>query len=204
MTGGPHPWDPERSRLATELAEGTSEIADDLARFRAVFDRYRPDLIIDTGAGAGTRALWMATTAGCRVLACDTTLDQVAPATRQAMLVSDVLLVPGESLEQRVSLLLRAELAMAARPMLVLGQYAVGEQAHAEMAAFASALPIGGWMVVRNTLGPVGELWGDQAATPAHAVGWWLNQGFDWVIDTDIAGLSPVSRHPGAWLRRVS
>jgi cephalosporin hydroxylase len=189
-------------------AEGCEKIREDLARYRALIEGYHPDLIVETGTGSGAFALWLARTARCQVITIDTDPSRVSDETRKLGLVEDVLFMFGSSTEDRVVRAIGSMIDEATRPLVVLDSEHSADHVYAEMAAYGSRVPVGGWMVVEDTIArwqthrqhPTGTLVG----TPMDAVEWWMSQGSTWVVDEGVAGLSPITQHPSGWLRRIS
>lgn len=183
--------DLERSIRTPPFVEGAIKTADDLARYRRIIEQTRPDVIVETGTYAGGSACWFAQFAPV------ITVD-IAPAT-----IPDhpwVTSVIGSSTDPDVIAAVHA--IVAGRSAMVTLDSDHG-RAHvlAEMEAYHDLVPVGGYMVVEDSI----VRWipsHPHDGTPYDAIDEWLPAHPGWANDILLEDAYATTQHPGGWLRR--
>jgi len=190
-------------------AEGCVKTAVDLARYRAVIERYLPDHIVEVGTFSGKSAVWFAQNAGCPVTSIDVNHRWIDRATWRQAGPLDVLFVLGRSTDPRTVEELQARWrrhGQPERPMVVLDGDHSGPTVLAELNIYAPMVPPGGYVVAEDTLvrwmpweqQPAGPYIG----SPLDAVEEWLAANPEWAVDEEIDGMHPTGQFPRGWLRR--
>lgn len=198
--------------VTRQHAEGCVKITEDLDRYRVVFDRARPDLIIETGAFSGKSALWFARTAGCRVITIDVT-PCIDPETAAAWNDLPIRLIVGDTTSSCVVDQVRAAvdettaaLGRPARVMVSLDSDHSAPHVTAEIDAYGPMVTPGSYMVVEDGLlrwmpweerrhytgDPLDAIHAHLAAHPD-----------DWAVDVGLEERYPATQHPSGWLRKL-
>lgn len=185
-----------------QSAEGCCKRPEDLSRYRVLLERYRPDVVVETGTFAGGSAAWFAREGDCPVVTVDVgdRIDGgVWPITPGA---DRVVRVVGDSVDHATVSEVFDWVAGYARPLVVLDSDHSAEHVWAELCAYAPLVPVGGFVVVED--GVVRFM--DDApcvGSPLDAIERWLDRYPDWVVDAELCGMHAVSMHPKGFLRRV-
>jgi len=197
-------------RLASVLAwfrqsaEGCQKIQEDLARYREIIWRTHAQVVVESGTGAGTSALWFANQ-GCRVVTVD--LEPWSDdSTRQAW-GDRVTQVVGDSIAQETLEAIRRVVGYAEPVMVSLDSDHSAAHVRAEMEAYGALVTPGSYMVAEDSIlswlptssPPRYGL----AGTPMEAVEDFLATQKAWEVDLDVEGMFPATQNPGAWLRRL-
>lgn len=178
---------------------------DDLARYRAVIEATRPEVVVEVGTKWGGFAAWLADTFGVQVLAVDIEVAEGRPDTWPGV----TFIVEGSSIDSHVVDRVR-ELVAGRRTMVALdgdhhavhvareiraygplvssGCYLVVEDGIADLAPEAVAEPIG--RHIPRTGGPLRAITRELGGAPG------------WTRDRAVEGMSSVSHHPAGWWRR--
>lgn len=177
-------------------AEGCVKITEDLARYRAVIAKVRPTLIVECGTHNGGSALWFANTAGCPVITFDV-YDAVS-ASRRLEWGDRVTHRIAGSTSPEAKELVHAAVSADDRVLLVLDSDHSAAHVQAELSAYAD---IATYIVVED-----GVLrWMSQAeqsyyiGNPLDAIETWFPNHPEWVEDTEVSEMSPVTMHPRGW-----
>jgi cephalosporin hydroxylase len=193
----------------TQAHEGLRvwKTVDDMARYRAVIEATRPEVVIEAGTKWGGFAAWLADTCRVEVIAVDIERAEGRPDSWPGV----TFVVEGSSIELDVVTRVR-ELAAGRRTMVTLdsdhhaphvsreiraygplvsrGCYLVVEDGIADLAPYAVAEPIG--RRIPKTGGP---LW----SIARELVG-----NDEWIRDREIENMTSVSHHPAGWWRRAA
>ena len=203
------PFDLDKSVAACERQNhlGMVKIIEDVDRYRTIFDRVKPDLIIECGTFSGMSALWFADASGARVITIDTA-DQVSDETKSSWngRVRQVI-ASSTSLEAREAVLSAVTELPGASVMLVLDSDHSGPHVAAEMSLYARFVTPGSYMVVED--GILRYLPTEERAfydgDPLDAIRDWFNSELstDWVTDREIEDMHVVTLHINGWLRKT-
>lgn len=189
-------------------AEGCVKTEEDLARYRAVIARARPDGIIETGTFSGKSALWFARNAGVPVWTVDVH-SQVDAATQEAWWVHKVTGHIGSSTSPKagwevLEWMMRWNVH---RPLVVLDSDHSADTVLNEMHLYGRLVQPGGYMVVEDGLvrwmpHEWKENGGPYEGSPLDAIERFLAGTDAWEVDAEIEGMSDITQFPSGWLRR--
>lgn len=188
-------------------AEGCVKTWEDLDRYRRVIAETKPDLIIECGTFSGKSAVWFASVARCDVITIDTD-PHIDPPIREAMdrLGIEDFVTSSTSWEMIELVQQRAMLGGDKRVMVVLDSDHSKSHVAAEMLYYGPLVTPGCYMVVEDTLlrWMPDEERKHYHGDPLDAVESWMAVHDDeWVIDTELENLHPVTQFPSGWLRRL-
>lgn len=191
-------------------AEGCVKTWEDLVRYRTVLDQVDPKVIIECGTFSGKSALWLARESDAMIVTIDVA-DQVPADVREAW-GDRVAQFLGSTTSPEAQAFVAAHVEAAHHlfgadcPILVIldsdhGKYHVLD----EMAAYSKYVTPGSYMVAEDGLlrWMPDEERAVYAGDPLEAIEVWMDRDDDeWVIDTDIEFMFPVTQFPSGWLRR--
>lgn len=194
----------EESLAAThhQNAEGAVKTVEDLARYEEALKRSQPDIILECGTFSGGSAAWFQRFAPVVTIDIDMThLEQ-----RHLNGWNDrVRFLCGSTVDDEIVSTVH-EICWQRKVFLTLDSDHSGPHVYKEILAYSALVPVGGYMVVEDTLvrwmeGPYKTAYD---GSPLDAVEWFLSDNGDWENDLTIENMSTQSQHVGGWLRRLA
>jgi cephalosporin hydroxylase len=186
-------------------AEGTQKIAEDIARYRTIVARVRPEVVVETGTGSGHFALFLSLL-GCRVVTVD--IDPW-PNYDTVMEWGDrVVQVMGNNIDPGIVEAVREAVGDASPVVVSLDSDHSASHVRAEMEAYSALVTPGSYMVVEDTIldwmPPNAPARARYRGTPMDAVEDFLTANHDWEVDRDLEGMFAATQNPEGWLRRLA
>lgn len=179
--------------------EGTVKTFEDLARYRRILLETKPELIIECGTYSGGSAAWFSRFAPVVTVDVDDTQIEEKHMKRWN---DRVRFVHGSSVSNKVIARVH-DIAWRRRCFLTLDSDHSYRHVYNEMLAYSELVPVGGFMVVEDTL----LRWMDDTTTyvgnPLDAIERYLSNSDEWANDETIEGMFAQSQHLGGWLRRI-
>lgn len=186
-------------------AEGCVKIADDLARYREIIERVRPDVIVECGTFTGASAMWFAERAP---LALVITIDYDEPPRISAEAYDHprILAVRGNSADPEVVAFVHRVAREYERVLVVLDADHGTDSVLAELDAYHDLVTPGSYIVVEDTICRwlTGDIVAPYVGTPYDAVDRWLPAHPEFIADMEIEDMLPCTQNPGGWLRRIA
>jgi len=186
----------------------TWKLGDDLARYAAVIERTKPDVIIETGTRYGGSALWFALR-GLDVITID--IEPALPLGGWERAGERITLVKGSSTDPAVVALV-AEQVAGLRVMVSLDSDHHAPHVAEEIEAYGPMVSAGCYLVVEDGIfdlasdprdGANGGIGIPTIGGPLVAIERTLVGRPEWERDLDVENMSPLSHHPGGWWRRL-
>jgi cephalosporin hydroxylase len=178
----------------------------DLDRYEQLIEATRPDVVVECGTWSGESALWFAAQ-GVDVVTVDVARSLVWPGRRWD--AYSIWAAIGDSADPGVASGVRMMLA-GARTMVVLDSDHSAAHVAREIELYGPLVTPGCYLVVEDGIirhmpdglreQHVPGLVGD----PLDAIEEKLVGNPDWVRDTEVEAMFPVSHHPAGWWRRAA
>ena len=181
-------------------AEGCTKITEDLTRYRAVIEKVHPTLIVECGTYNGGSALWFANTANCPVITFD--INDIVSGKTHSQWAGRVTHLVASSTSPEAQHLVHSTVSPDDRVLLVLDSDHALHHVLAELEAYAS---IATYIVVEDGI----VRWmsdfeqSQYIGNPLDAIETWFPTHPEWVEDTEIAEMSPITMHPRGWWMKV-
>lgn len=185
---------------------GVWKSRDDLARYAAIIERDRPDVVVETGTRWGGFAAWLADNFGVEVVTVDVERTPGRPDEWPG-----VTFIAGDSTSVATARAVRAQV-LHRRCMVTLDADHHAPMVEREIATYGPLVTPGCALVVEDGLADllpperaqrlghrIPKLGGPLAAVASTIVG-----RHDWQRDLDIENMSTVSHSPGGWWRRAA
>lgn len=189
----------------------TWKLDDDLARYREVIERTRPDVIVETGTRYGGSALWFAGL-GPDVITID--IKDSTPVGYDAIRPGKVRRVVSAlgSADDRIFEAVRADVAGYKRVMVSLDSDHHAPHVEAEIRRYAQLVTPGCYLVVEDAIFDLAENPRDanngghmitQIGGPFRAIERTLAGWGGWLRDTDVEAMSALTHHPAGFWRKL-
>ena len=180
----------------------------DLARYAAIIEATKPELIIETGTMAGESAAWFAEQ-GLDVITVDFRArlgDRAALRIKYPRLISRIRYISGDSIHP-ATVAEVAALAVGRRTMVSLDSCHTHAHVAAEIAAYGPMVTPGCYLVVEDGIFAFADarIWrkhhfGEPAlGNPMDAIVQCLEGNPAWARDVDIEAAHRISHHPAGW-----
>jgi cephalosporin hydroxylase len=170
-------WHTQAWRGTTWFGVPVPRAATDLIAYQEIIAGVRPDVIVETGAGDGGRAWFLASMCDLaghgRVLSIGATDAPAHPRITH---------VRGQPLDDEVVRRV-GELVAGDRSVVVLGSTASRAQTSAEFAAYQELVPAGSYVIVENTIVNGHPVWPEFGPGPLEAVKEIIRQNGDFAVD---------------------
>lgn len=172
----------------------------DLMAYQELVERVRPDVVVETGTGAGGRALFLASVCELvghgRVVSVGDAPDGARPRHPRLHYVTGPPTAPATVDE------VRRVAGDAGRALVVLGSTRDKDELLREFEAYESLVPVGSYVVVENTVVNGNPVWPGFGPGPAEAARTIVGEhgGFEFDRDLERYGLT---FNRGGFLRRV-
>ncbi|MGH3493350.1 MAG: CmcI family methyltransferase [Sciscionella sp.] len=172
---------------------------EDLRRYSIVINRTRPDLIIQTGTAVGGSAMWFAHNwivyAGPHVVTIDVDSSRI---DQQVVDDQRITVLTGSSVDADVVKSVRVIAANYSRVMVVLDSDHSCDHVAQEIDIYGPMVTRGCYLVVEDGIygyAPTNEF----KPGPLDAIKSRLVGNDQWLRDTEIEGLEPISMYPAGW-----
>jgi len=191
-----------------------AQIPEDLHIMQEIIFKTKPRIIVETGTAAGGSALFYASMlnliGGGRVVSIDHHND--LPIVRQNLdkqaFEHDIVLIHGDSIAPETVQFVRNIVGDEERALVCLDSDHTTKHVLAELHAYRNLVPIGGYLVVFDTVVRMLSAKGLSqytrfgATSPKHAVDIFLQENSDFVADVSWERLM-ITFCPGGFLRRI-
>lgn len=188
---------------------GMVKTRDDAERYRVIFDKVQPALIVECGTFSGKAAAWLANEAGCHVVTIDT--NPVADKATKDAAGTNVTWLVGSSTSTDIIDTVKSIAGSYAHSdpvMVILDSDHSAAHVAAEIAAYAPLVTQGSYLVVEDTIVrwlpgeqiPLGPYTGSPLDSAEH---WVADHPNIWKNDDELESMYPTTQHMGGWLQRI-
>lgn len=172
---------------------GMTKIWEDVARYAVLIEQMRPEVIVECGTFNGSSALWFAQFAP--VITVD--VDHSKIEGLRDRYPGRIDWVTGSSTDPDVVARV-FELVAGRRALVSLDSDHSRDHVYAELCAYSPLTRVGDWLVCEDGLHLQ-----EQGAGPLAAIERFLLGQPDWLVDSRLESLHPVTMFPSGWLRRI-
>lgn len=196
--------------IPRQYAEGAIKITEDIARYQVIFDRVKPDVIVEAGCFSGKAASWFSRAAQCRVVTIDVT-PCIDPGTAHVWSDLPIRLIVGSTIDAcTVEAVGDAiadtseELGRPARVMVSLDSDHSAAHVAEEIRLYGPMVTSGSYMVVEDGLlrWMPDEERRHYTGDPLDAIEALLASDDRWERDVELENMFPATQHPSGWLKR--
>jgi cephalosporin hydroxylase len=173
----------------------------DLFAYQELVTKLRPDWIVDTRAGAGGRAWFLATV--CEMLGTGQVIAierKQAPKTPQH---DRIHYMTGNSTDEELVAQVHELVGEPPNALVILGARAAARRISEEYRLYRDLVPVGGYLVVEDTIVNGHPVWPNFGPGPAEAVKGIVERRDDFVSDVSMSKYR-LSFNPNGFLKRMS
>jgi len=194
-------WQSLAWRQTTWLGQRVPRPPTDLFAYQELITRCQPEWIVDTRAGGGGRALFLASV--CELLGHGRVIAIGRKHLPSAPQHDRIHYITGSSVDEPVVSEVHDLVGQPANAMVILGSRGTARRISDEYVSYRDLIPVGGYLIIEDTIVNGHPVWPNFGPGPAEAARGIVERRDDFVADLSM-GKYRLSFNPNGFLKRMS